>query len=111
MEHYEIYIWFSKRFNCIKVCDKKMYWSKYLSSGQYSVSKNEFKTPMLRADLCDYTDAYIVVKGRISVTWNNNASKRNKKLIFKNNAPFRWCKSKINAIFIDNAEDLWEPFE
>ena len=44
---------------------------------------------MLRADLCDYTDAYIVVKRRISVTGNNNASKRNKKLTFKNNAPFR----------------------
>ena len=40
------------------------------------------------SDLCDYSDAYIFVKGRISVT-DTNAKRRNKKLIFKNNAPFR----------------------
>ena len=33
-----------------------------LSSDQYSVNKNMFKTSMLRSDLCDYSDAYIVVK-------------------------------------------------
>ena len=61
---------------------------------------------MLRSDLCDYSDAYIVVKGRISVRGTNDANKRNKKLTFKNNAPFRSCISKINNTFIDNAEDL-----
>ena len=61
---------------------------------------------MLRSYLCDYSDAYIVVKGRIAVTGDNNVNARNKKLIFKNNAPFRSCTSKINNIFIDNAEDL-----
>ena len=35
---------------------------------------------MLRSDLCDNGHAYIVVKGRISVTGNNNVNKRNKKL-------------------------------
>ena len=45
---------------------------------------------------------YIVVKGRISVTRNNAANRRNKKLTFKNNA----CISKLNNTFIDNAEDL-----
>ena len=49
-----------------------------------------FKTSMLRLDLCDFSDAYIVVKGRVSVTGNNPANRRNKKLTFKkNNAPFR----------------------
>ena len=39
-----------------------------LSSGQYSVNKNiRFKTSMLRSDLCNYSDAYIVAKGRITV--------------------------------------------
>ena len=39
-----------------------------LSSGQYSSNKNtRFKTSMLRSNLFDYSDAYIVVKGRISV--------------------------------------------
>ena len=37
---------------------------------------------------------------------NNNTNKRNKKLTFKNNAPFRFCISKVNNIFIENAEDL-----
>ena len=40
---------------------------------------------MLRSDLCDFSDAYIFVKGDISVTSPNNA-KRNKAVAFKNNA-------------------------
>ena len=61
---------------------------------------------MFRSDLCDHNDAYIVVKGRISFTGNNAANRRNKKLSFKNNAPFRSCISKTNKRFIDYAEDL-----
>ena len=55
------------------------------------------KTPMLRSDLCDFSDAYIFVKGNITVTNPNNA-KRNKVVVFKNNAPFINCISKINVI-------------
>ena len=61
---------------------------------------------MLRSDLCDYSDASIVAKGRISVTSTRNSNKRNKKLTFKNNALFRSCISKINNTFIDYSEDL-----
>ena len=61
---------------------------------------------MLRSDLCDFSDAYIAVKGTVTVKRNNAAKTRNKKLIFKSNAPFRSCISKINNTFIDNAEDL-----
>ena len=57
---------------------------------------------MLRSDLCDYSDAYIVVKKRITVKGGNDTKTRNKKLIFKDNAPFRTCISKINSTFIDN---------
>ena len=46
------------------------------------------------------------MKGRISVTGTDNANRRNKKITFKNNAPFRSCISKINNTFIGNAEDL-----
>ena len=62
---------------------------------------------MLRSDLCDFNDAYIVVKGDITVT-NSNNTKRNKAVAFKNknNAPFINCISKLNGIKIDNAEDL-----
>ena len=61
---------------------------------------------MLRSDLCDYSDAYIVGKGTATVEGDDDDKKRNKKLTFKNNAPFRSCISKINNTFIDNAEDL-----
>ena len=61
---------------------------------------------MLIADLCNYSDAYIVVKGKITVEENNVGKTKNKKLIFKSNAPFRSCISKNNNTFIVNAEDL-----
>ena len=67
-----------------------------------------FKTSMLRSSLCDYIDAYILVKGNITV--NNTAAagaaanNTNKKVIFKNCAPFTNCISKINNTQIDNAE-------
>ena len=67
--------------------------------------QTRFKTSMLRSDLCDFSDAHVVVKGKISVTDpNNNAY--DKKLAFKNNAPFVSYISKINNTFIDKAEDL-----
>ena len=49
---------------------------------------------MLRSDLCDYSDVYIVVKGRISVTDTNNANRGNKKLIFKNNDKVMYIKNQ-----------------
>ena len=63
------------------------------------------KTSMFRSDLCDFSDAYSVVKGTITVVMPNNA-KRNKTVTFKNNAPFINCISKINVVKVDNAEDL-----
>ena len=75
----------------------------------YSPNKQiKFKTSMLRSSLCDYSDAYILVKGNITV--NNTAAdgaaanNTNKKVIFKNCAPFTNCISKINNTQIDNAE-------
>ena len=70
-----------------------------LSNGQYSVNKNiRFKTLMLRSDLCDYGDPYIVLERTIGFL--ANAANEN------NNAPFRLCISKVNSTLIDNAEDL-----
>ena len=83
----------------------------------------------LRSDLCDYSEAYIVVEGNITVTRKtftandfeapnnteananatnnaNNTAFGERKLVFKNNAPFINCISKINGLKIDNAEDL-----
>ena len=63
------------------------------------------KTSMLRSGLCDYSDADIIVEGTITVTNPNNA-KRNKAVIFKNNAPFINCIAKIDGVKTDNSEDL-----
>ena len=51
--------------------------------------KLNFKTPMLKSDLCNYSGVYIVAKERISATGTNNANRRHKKVSFKSNAPFR----------------------
>ena len=76
------------------------------SEKNYNPNKEiRIKTSMLRSDLCDISDAYIIVKGTIIVT-NPNDAKRNKAVTFKNNAPFMNCISKINGIKIDNAEHL-----
>ena len=60
---------------------------------------------MLRSDLCDFSDAYIVVKGTMTVT-NPDNNAHDKKLAFKINAPFVSCILKINITLADNAEDL-----
>ena len=77
--------------------------------GVYSPNKQiRFKTAILRSSLCNYSDAFILVKGIITV--NNTAAadaaanNTNKKVIFKNWAPFTNCISKINNTQIDNAE-------
>ena len=83
-------------------------------SNTYNENKSiRFKTPMLRLILCDYSDAYILVKGTITVTApgvNNNADnirdKRNRPLILKNNAPFVSCITRINGELIEDADDL-----
>ena len=50
---------------------------------------------MLRSNLCDYSDAFIVVKRKVDLL-----------AVTSKNAPFRSCISKINSTLIDNAEDL-----
>ena len=66
------------------------------SENRYKPRKQiRFKKSMLQSDLCYYSDAYIVVKGTTNVTDPNNDA-YDKKLAFKNNAPF----------IHDNAEDL-----
>ena len=81
------------------------------SRGTYNVnSQIKFKTTMLKSSLCDYSDAYIVVKGTITV--NNtaaadaDANNTNKKEVFKNCAPFTNCLSKIDNTQVDNAKDI-----
>ena len=64
---------------------------------------------MLRSDLRDFSDAYIVVKGDITLTKDANIDfidVRSRSLAFKNNAPYTNCISKTNNVLVGNAEDL-----
>ena len=65
---------------------------------------------MLRSSLCDYSDAYILVKGNISVTDTAgagvDANNTNKKAIFKTCAPFTDCIRKINNTQVENVKDV-----
>ena len=95
----------------IKICQDlllKKWIEVYVQSEKnYNPNKEiRIKTTMLRSDLCNFSDAYIVVEGDITLEGDNNANKRNKNLAFKNNAPFINYISKINGVKIDNAEDL-----
>ena len=81
------------------------------SRGAYNVnSQIKFKTTMLKSSLCDCSDAYILVKGIISV--NNTAAEgaavnnNDIKVIFKNCAPFTNYINEINNTQIDNAKDI-----
>ena len=76
------------------------------SGNTYNTSKPiRFKTSMLRSDLCDYSDAYVCVKGKITVTNPNDNANFNKELTLKNKAPFISSISKVNGELVENAED------
>ena len=106
MEHYKI----PKLLNdstFSKFVTRKSVKVNNLSSGHYSSSKNiRFKTSIFRSNLCDYSDAHIVVKGRTSARATENTDLGQKYIAFKNNAPFRSCITKLSRKLIDNAEDL-----
>ena len=83
----------------------------WIERAAYNVnSQIKFETTMLKSILCDYSDAYILVKGTITV--NNTAAQgaagnnNNKKVIFKNCTLFTNCISEINNTQIDNAKDI-----
>ena len=81
------------------------------SRGRYNVnSKIKFKTTMLKCSLCDYSDAYVLVKGTIAVAdtlaTGTAANNTNKKVIFKSCAPFTNCISEINNTQVENAKDI-----
>ena len=75
-------------------------------------SQIKFKTTMLKSSLCDYIDAYILVKGRITIAGAGDdaavrqADERDEGVAFKNCAPFTNCISEINNTQVDNAKDI-----
>ena len=82
------------------------------SRGTYTGSDIKFKTTMLRSNLCDNADAYILVKEIITITraGNDDVAKRlderNKGVIFEKCAPFTKCISRIYNKDIDTNQDI-----
>ena len=91
------------------------------SRGNYANGDIKFETAMLRSNLCDYADSYILVKGTLTITGSagppagrteaqllaaRQADERNKEGTFKNCAPFTKCVSRINNTDIVNAHDI-----
>ena len=81
--------------------------------GTYNVNDQiKFKTTMLKSNLCNYSDAYILVKRKITITRAGaddaamQADARDKRVIFKNCAPFINCKTETNKTKIDTAKDI-----
>ena len=86
-----------------KFATKKWYIIDNESEGNYS-HENPIKclTKSIESSHCNYSDAYILVTGNINVTGGD----ANTKVVFKNCAPFRECRRKINEAFVDNAEHI-----
>ena len=82
------------------------------SRGTYTCSDIKFKSAILNSNLCDYADAYILVKGTITITGRGDdaatkqADERDKGVTFKNFAPFTKCRSRIGNTDIDTAQDV-----
>ena len=84
-----------------KFATKKWYVIDSESKGNYSHENPiKFLTNSLESNLCDYSDAYILVTGNINVTGGDP----NTKVAFKNCAPFKKCRTEINDTFVDYAD-------
>ena len=91
-----------KEKNCVEIIDE---WR-----GTYNEDNQiRFKNSMLRSNLCDYRDAYILVKGTITVekkvAQDQPSNAANEKAIFKNCALFSNCISRINNTQVDGAHE------
>ena len=62
----------------------------------------KFETETIKSSLCDYSDAFILVTGNITVAADDNTD-----VAFKNHAPFSRCTTKINDIFVDEANHIY----
>ena len=86
-----------------KFATKKWYIIDNESKGNYSHHNPiKFLTKSIESSLCDYSDAYILVTGNITVTGGN----ANTKVAFKNCAPFTECRTEINKTFVNRTEHI-----
>ena len=71
------------------------------TKGKYKQG-DTIKLETIKSSLCDYSDAFILVTGNITVTTDNNTD-----VAFKNCAPFSTCTTKTNDIFADEANHIY----
>ena len=84
-----------------KFATKKWYINDSETKGKYSHHEPiKFLTKSIESNLYDYSDAYILVTGDITVTGGNE----NTKVAFKNCAPFKKCNTEIKGTFVDEAD-------
>ena len=70
-------------------------------------TQSKFKTSMLESSVCDYSDTYILVSENMTVAaLAVGGGNNNKKVAFKNCAPFTDCLGEINSTQVDNAKDI-----
>ena len=62
----------------------------------------KFETETIKSSLCDYSDAFTLVTGNVTVNANNNTD-----VAFKNCAPFSTYKTVINDVFVDEANHIY----
>ena len=62
----------------------------------------KFETETIKSSLCDYSDAFILVTGNITIAVNNDTD-----VALKNCPPFSTCTTKINDIFVDEANHIY----
>ena len=80
--------------------------------GKYDGSDIKFKTTMLRSNLCDYADAYILAKGTKTTNGAGDnaaarqADERSKGIIFNDCAPFTKCISRMYNTETDHVQDI-----
>ena len=86
--------------------------SKFRTKNWVEINQVKFKTTMLKSSLCNYSDAHILVKGTITIAGAGDnaaarqADERDKRVVFKNCAPFTNCISEINNTSVENAKDI-----
>ena len=71
------------------------------TKGKYKQG-DTIKLETIKSSLCDYSDAFILVTGNITVTGNNNTD-----VALKYGAPFSACKRVINDVFVDKADHIY----
>ena len=87
-----------------KFATKKWYFiDSQTTKGKYKQGDTiNFETETIKSSLCDYSGVFILVTGNITVAANNDAD-----VAYKNCAPFSTCTTKINDIFVDEANHIY----